>query len=272
MFLPGYAAVGKILGEDTIASKAGVRVGDVMVAVNGQGFRRFAPDYKDGDVSKLGHTDANVALDHKTAEAGQAYQALLAKIKAIKAASASGDGQDPLVLSFERYGWDARPNSWPRFLEARNNNVPEAMQMIQMHDAWKASTFPIPLQTPGLQHILRQKAVSEIDVDFLDDFPPTVYVQYGKLLELQTAGDITADDVVKAFCIFTERMLSKAKDPRSPKTCQFIDLTGVSITSGFRVETLKQIYNVSSCKAVLYLHHNTPVGHARSHNNICPLF
>jgi hypothetical protein len=61
---------------------------------------------------------------------------------------------------------------------------------------------------------------------------------------MQTAGEITAEDVVAAFVIFTERMLAKAKDPRNPKTCQFIDLSGVGITSGFRVETLKKIYKV----------------------------
>mmetsp|Transcript_7433 Transcript_7433/g.15511 ORF Transcript_7433/g.15511 Transcript_7433/m.15511 type:complete len:146 (-) Transcript_7433:132-569(-) len=61
---------------------------------------------------------------------------------------------------------------------------------------------------------------------------------------MQSAGDITADDVTNAFVMFTERMLRKAKDPRHPKTCQFIDLSDVSITSGFRVESLKKIYSV----------------------------
>jgi CRAL/TRIO domain len=70
-----------------------------------------------------------------------------------------------------------------------------------------------------------------------------VYVNYGSLQQLQASGAITTDDVVAAFVIFTERMLSKAIDPRHPQTCQFIDLSGVSISSGFRVDALKQIYN-----------------------------
>lgn len=244
IFLPGYAVVGRLLGsseeenEMTVARKAGVHVGDLIVAVNGQGFRRFAPDYKLQDAKML--SSITVELDNKVIEPGSAYSSLLAKIKAIKACN----GDPPLCLTLERYGWDAQPNSWGRFLLARENNVPEAMQMIQKHEAWRAATFPITLTTPGLQKILREKAVSEIDVEFLHDFPPTVYVNYGKLLELQTNDEITADDVVSAFVIFTERMLAKAKDPRHPKTCQFIDLSGVSISSGFRVETLKKIYHV----------------------------
>lgn len=253
MFSPGYAQIAKLLEGDTVARKAGVKPGDVIVAVNGHGFRRFAPDYKDDQATKIsnvaaaagdGSSSAVVELDHKVVDSGEAYHALLAKIKSIKLAASDGSG-DPLILSLERYGWDAPPNSWGRFLAAREGNVPEAMQMNQLHEQWKSTTFPINLQAPGLQKILRNKAVSEIDVEgkSLHDFPPTVYVHYSKLLELQTAGEITADDVVSAFVIFTERMLNKAKDPRFPRTCQFIDLTGVSISSGFRVDTLRQIYN-----------------------------
>ena len=50
--------------------------------------------------------------------------------------------------------------------------------------------------------------------------------------------------MVSAFVIFTERMLAKNADARAPKTTQFIDLSGVSLSSGFRVDTLKKIYNV----------------------------
>lgn len=246
MFLPGYAQIAKLLEGDTVAKKAGVQPGDIIVAVNGSGFRRFAPDYKLDEVDKISNSDKEIELDNKTADSGEAYHAMLAKIKSIKLAAADG-GHDPLVLSLERYGWDAQPNAWGRFLEARDNNVPEAMQMMQVHEQWKSTTFPIALQSPGLQKILRAKAVSEIDVEgeSLHDFPPTVYVHYSKLLELQTADStITTDDVVQAFVIFTERMLAKSKDPRTPKTCQFIDLTGVSISTGFRVEMLRKIYNV----------------------------
>jgi len=245
MFLPGFAQIAILLEGETVARKAGVKPGDVIVAVNGHGFRRFAPDFNPDEVERMSNTTDAIELDNKIADPGEAYHAMLAKIKSIKIAAASGE-HEPLVLSLERYGWDAPPNSWGRFLEARDMSVPEAMQMNQLHQNWKASMFPIPLQSPGLQKILRAKAVSEIDVEgeSLHDFPPTVYVHYSKLLELQTAGGITADDVVQAFCIYTERMLAKAKDPRRPKTCQFIDLTGVSISSGFRVDTLRKIYNV----------------------------
>lgn len=252
MFLPAYAVVARLIGEDTVALKAGVRVGDVLVAVNGQGFRRFAPDYKPEEVEQL-NDSVTVTLDHRVVEPGSAYNPMLASIKKIKAAAAEGNGP-PLVLSFERYGWDARPNAWNRFLAARDNNVPNAMQLIQEHELWRLATFPISLEQPGLQHILRQKAVSEIDIErppglsesFDSGFPPCVYVQYAKLLAMQSAGDITSDDVVAAFVIFNERMLSKAaqRDARFPKTCQFIDVTGMTMTQGLSTETLKKIYKV----------------------------
>jgi len=270
LFLPGFAVVGKLIdnpsddSKQSVARQAGVQIADVIVAVNGQGFRRFAPDYQsnDPDVVTLdnGTEDHKVVveLDHAVATPGSAYTDLLTRIKAIKAAAAADndDSVDPLILTLERYSWDARPNAWMRFLAARDDSVPDAMQMIQQHEQWKQQTFPIRLLESGLQKILRTKAVSEIDIDEIKhlkdappgSYPPTVYVNYGKLIELQSAGDITSDDVVQAFLIFTERMLDKhAKkmgNPRNVQTCQFIDLSNVSITSGFRVETLKKIYNV----------------------------
>jgi len=238
MFLPSFAVIGRLLDGDTVAKQQGVCVGDCLVAVNGQGFRRFASDYKEEEAEHLNEAVETPDLDHKVVPAGSGYDNMLTQIKLIKAAR-----EPPLLLTLERYGWDARPNSWGRFLTARDENVPAAMQMTQTHEQWRNATFPIDLKgTPGLQKILRTKAVSEIHVEFLNDFPPTVYVNYGKLLKMQTAGEITPEDVVAAFVIFTERMLAKAKDPRNPKTCQFIDLSGVGITS-FRTETLKKIYH-----------------------------
>ena len=38
MFLPGYASVGGMLDGQTLARKHGVKVGDYIVAVNGEGF------------------------------------------------------------------------------------------------------------------------------------------------------------------------------------------------------------------------------------------
>lgn len=246
MFLPGYAVIGKLLKGETVARKFGVQVGDCIVAVNGHGYRRFAPDFKEKDLTYLNNDvdspkiDKDVELDHQIVHAGDAYDQMLSKIKAIKAAAPD----PPLILTLERYGWDARCNSWPRFLAARDNNVPDAMMMQQQHETWKGETFPIDLTKGGLQEIFKSKAVSEIDVEFLKDFPPTVYVNYGKLQQMEKAGEITADEVVEAFLIFTERMLKKSHDPRHPRTCQFIDLSGVSITGGFRVEILKRIYKV----------------------------
>jgi len=243
MFLPGYAVIGKLLKGETVAKKFGVEVGDCIVSVNGHGFRRFAPDFKEEDIESLNEDEdkkVEVKLDNAVVAPGEAYNQMLSKIKAIKAAAPD----PPLILTLERYGWDARCNSWPRFLTARENNVPEAMMMQQQHEQWKSETFPIDLTKSGLQEIFKQKALSEINVDFLKDFPPTVYIDYGKLQQMEKAGEITTEEVVAAFIIFTERMLGESTDPRKPQTCQFIDLSGVSITGGFRVETLKRIYEV----------------------------
>mmetsp|Transcript_54713 Transcript_54713/g.132852 ORF Transcript_54713/g.132852 Transcript_54713/m.132852 type:complete len:369 (-) Transcript_54713:878-1984(-) len=242
MFSPGYAQVGRLLDGETVAKKANVRVGDVIVAVNGHGFRRFAPDFKESEVENLSKDDEDsVKNDNHVLHMGkgEAYDALLTKIKTVKSA-----GSPPLVLGLERYSWDAKVNSWPRFLEARNGNVPEAMKMLQDHEKWKAGVLPVDLTRDGLQEVLRLKAVAEIDLsgDGGDSsHPPTVYVNFSKL---QGSESISTDDVCKAFIIFTEMMLGRCKDPRNPKTCQFIDLSGVTISSGFRVDMVRKIYEV----------------------------
>ena len=252
MFTSGYAVVGRLLppvnGESTsIAQQFNVRPSDVIVAINGHGFRRFAIENADSLVV-LNNEDqmVQVDLDHAvvTGTDGSAYQQLMAKLKAVKAAN----GDPPLIITFERYGWNTKTNAWIRFLTARDHNVPAAMKMMQDHELWKEATFPIALTSPGLQRIFQERAVSEIHTEYEDgsvDHPPTVYVNYGLLQQLQSGGHITTPDIVSAFVIFTERMLSKSTDPKKPQTCQFIDLSGVSMisTSGFRVDALKQIYN-----------------------------
>ncbi|CAB9520643.1 expressed unknown protein [Seminavis robusta] len=102
MFLPGYAVIGKLLKGETVARKFDVRVGDVIVAVNGTGYRRFAPDYKEADVEYLNKDEekVDVTLDNAVVAAGEAYNQLLSKIKAIKAAAPD----PPLILTLERYG------------------------------------------------------------------------------------------------------------------------------------------------------------------------
>jgi len=236
MFSPGYAQVGRLLDGDTVALKCGVNVGDCIVAVNGQGFRRFAPDYEEKELENLSE-ETHVANDNNVLHLGkgEAYASLLGRIKSIKSA-----GDPPLALSLERYGWDAKVNSWPRFLEAREANVPAAMKMLQDHEQWKSDIFPIDLTRDGVQEVLRLKAVAEIDIEN-NSLPPTVYVNFSKL---QAVESISPDDVCKAFIIFTEMLLARSKDPRSPKACQFIDLSGVTISSGFRVDMLKKIYRV----------------------------
>jgi CRAL/TRIO domain len=239
MFSPGYAQIGRLIDGDTVAKRSNVRVGDVIVAVNGSGFRRFAPDFKESEVENLSK-DKTVKNDNCVLHMGkgEAYDALLTKIKTVKAG-----GDPPLVLSLERYCWDAKVNSWPRFLEARDGDVPNAMKMLQDHEQWKTEVLPIDLTRDGLQEVLRLKAVAEIDIggDGEDAPLPTVYVNFAKL---QAATSISTDDVCKAFIIFTELMLARCKDPRNPKTCQFIDLSGVSISSGLRADMLRKIYDV----------------------------
>jgi len=244
MFTPGYASVGRLLEGETVARKCGVKVGDVLVAVNGEGFRRFKPEHKDEDLDDLtSHMDGMGLkdLDEKARviagkKDGEHYTALLGKIKAVKKAA---DPENPLLLSLERYDWDSRVNSWPRFLVAREGDVPAAMQMIQQHETWRQSHFPVDLTNKGLQDVLKAKAVAEIDVEH-EGLPPTVYVSFSKLQALES--DHSPQDVVNAFVIFTEELLSRAANPRQPKTSQFIDLTGVSISSGLRVDILKKVY------------------------------
>ena len=248
MFTPCYAAIAKLLDGDTIARKCGVRSGDCIVAVNGQGFRRFKPDYDDAvledltaDMEGASLDDDDEAKKNKAAvlvgkKAGEAYAAVLGKIKEVKKAA---DPENPLVLSLERYDWDARVNSWPRFLVAREGNVPAAMMMIQEHEAWRETKFPIDLTKPGLQDVFKAKAVAEVDIEH-EDLPPTVYVNFKALQALEADHD--PQDVVDAFVVYTETLLARSEDPRKPKASQFIDLSGVSISSGLRVDILKQVY------------------------------
>ena len=86
--------------------------------------------------------------------------------------------------------------------------------------------------------------MSEIDVDEGDDGEekraPVVYIDFAKLQALGGYWDST--DVVKAFVVYTETLLSKSPDPRSPKTSQFVDLTGVDIKQGLQPGVLKKLY------------------------------
>jgi len=237
MFSPGFAQIGRLLEGETVARKSGVRVGDVIVAVNGAGFRRFASDFDESEVTNLSK-DSYIPNDNNVLHLGrgEAYDALLTKIKTIKSA-----GSPPLVLSLERYSWDAKVNSWPRFLKARDNDVPAAMKMLQDHENWKTQNLPMDLTRDGLQEVLRLKAVAEVDVSEGNDLPPAVYVNLSKL---QSTDSINFDDVCKAFVIFTEMMLARSKDPRNPQVNQFIDMNDMGVTSGLSTELIRKIYEV----------------------------
>mmetsp|Transcript_6277 Transcript_6277/g.15258 ORF Transcript_6277/g.15258 Transcript_6277/m.15258 type:complete len:364 (-) Transcript_6277:153-1244(-) len=237
MFSPGFAQIGRLLDGETVARKSGVRVGDVIVAVNGAGFRRFASDFDDSEVTNLSE-DSYIPNDNNVLHLGrgEAYDALLTKIKTIKSA-----GSPPLVLSLERYSWDAKVNSWPRFLKARDGDVPAAMKMLQDHESWKTKNLPMDLTRDGLQEVLRLKAVAEVVTSESKGLSPAVYVNFAKL---QTMESVNFDDVSKAFVIFTEMLLARAKDPRNPQVNQFIDTTGVGVSSGLRTELIRKIYEV----------------------------
>jgi len=276
MFLPGYASVGGMLDGPTLAKSAGVKVGDYIVAINGEGYRRFPPDFKDDELKNVTEGLDMINLDSPTKEGkggdnkddedekvkrelkgrvistkqGEAYTQLLSKIREIKTLQSK---TNPLVISMERYMWDSRVHSWSRFLSARNGNVPEAMQMIQAHEAWRNTFFPIDLTDASLQKLLRVHAVSEIDVanhivdgdgDVVDSTKkaPVVYIDFSKLQEMGAESESIQTDVVKAFVVYTETLLSKQPDPRSPKTSQFVDLSGVSIKQGLQPGVLKKLY------------------------------
>ncbi|KAL3785066.1 hypothetical protein ACHAW5_001766 [Stephanodiscus triporus] len=343
MFLPGYASVGRMLDSDptaattatttaaatastttkttttttTLARRCGVKVGDIIVAVNGVGYRRFPPDHdeaslvdvtlgidlitltseEEGDEEREGaavdasaanfaHTEgghrptSSVDEERKereekrerrgefdksrtitSARPGESYAKLLLKIRNVK--SSSNPDDPPLVLSLERHGWDSRAHSWSRFLSARNGDVPAAMALIQGHERWRSEFFPIDLTEPSLQRLLKSRAVSVIDHlcdgrgmgrrggggrgeeddDDDDDVKaPVVYIDFAMLQRTGAESDTLSSDVVKAFVVYTETLLSKSPDPRRPKSSQFVDLTGVSIKQGLQPGVLKKLY------------------------------
>lgn len=276
MFAPGFASVATIIADsevETLAQKAGVKVGDYIVAINGEGFRRFPADFKEEELKDVTegvdlitfadddvHNDRNDSNSKEESEEekqekqalkdrvitskknGESYDALLQKIRSVKSSSV------PLLVSMERYSWDSRVHSWSRFLSARNGNVPQAMTMIQAHERWRNEYFPIDLTSPGLQSVLKAHAVSEIDVAHMNEseVSAAVYIDFAKLQSLRSVDveehDALTADVIKAFVVYTETLLARAADPRRPKTCQFVDLTGVSLKAGVHAKLLKRLY------------------------------
>lgn len=164
---------------------------------------------------------------------GDNYTALLSQIR-------DGRQGGKHTITLERYGWDHRVHSWARFLRARNEMVPQATAMLQQHEVWKERTFPIDLSSKGIKKVFSSNAITELDFTSSGIFPPTVYVNFGKLTALDGC---TPQNVVDAFVVVTETLLAKAVSPRHPKTCQFIDMTNAKISSSFKVAILKKIYS-----------------------------
>jgi len=251
-FNPAYASIGRVLEGDNVARRCGVAVGDCIVAVNGEGFRRHALDCDEHQIKDLAPKVVNVIPEGEEngdatisrfrvlsgKEDGENYAELL---KRIKDAKSTQDSENPLIISLERYGWDSRVNSWSRFLAARDKNIPEAMLMLQAHENWRDSVFPIDVSQTGFQNIVKARAISEVDTK-QDGCPPTVCVNFSKIQALESS--ILYEDVVSAFVVYTELLLSRASNPLSPKTCQFIDLSGTRITRGLNVGLLRKIYAV----------------------------
>jgi hypothetical protein len=131
MFTPGYAIVGRLLPPPqstlssssteeetakTIAQIYNVHSSDILVAINGHGFRRFALESTDSIVV-LNAEDTmvpNVDMDHAVVTSTpqhesdtdtSAYHQLMAKLKAVKAAN----GDPPLIITMERYGTVTSP-------------------------------------------------------------------------------------------------------------------------------------------------------------------
>eukprot|EP00574_Skeletonema_japonicum_P006674 CAMPEP_0201714288 /NCGR_PEP_ID=MMETSP0593-20130828/838_1 /ASSEMBLY_ACC=CAM_ASM_000672 /TAXON_ID=267983 /ORGANISM="Skeletonema japonicum, Strain CCMP2506" /LENGTH=427 /DNA_ID=CAMNT_0048203555 /DNA_START=23 /DNA_END=1306 /DNA_ORIENTATION=+ len=295
MFSPGYSSVGGVPDDSesspTLAKKFGVKVGDYLVAVNGEGYRRFPPDFPEEELEELTKIDTDLinlssveeegkqqqeqdtaendddndqvvekeepddfsykppsaeeqkrqlkgrVIHANTSNPGEVYDKLLTKIRQIKA---QRDPSNPLVLSLERYMWDSRVHSWSRFLSARRGNVPEAMTMIQAHERWRNDFFPIDLTNPSLQQVMKAHAVSEVDIGE-GGHAAVVYIDFAKLQMMATGQDLSMD-VVQAFVVYTEALLSRSPDPRRPKTSQMVDLTGVNLKQGFKVNMLKKMY------------------------------
>jgi hypothetical protein len=62
MFYLLYATVSGLVEGDTVARNAGVQRSDFIVAVNGQGFHCFAPNFKTEDLESLTKDSQNTLL------------------------------------------------------------------------------------------------------------------------------------------------------------------------------------------------------------------
>ena len=251
----------RLVDGDSLARRAGAIPGDCIVCVNGEGYRRFPPDYPDKELEHLNGepeelTEEQVLLRSETLTAfavGEHYNTILQIIKDIKAAS---DPENPLILQLERHGWDAKAHSLLRFLTSTNFDVVDAMGMLEQHEQWREAFFPIDLTAHSLQQTIALGAISEVCID-VD--APTIYINYAKVLNATFMDESTkkhlmlvdfaavkkwpkVEDAVTTMIMYMELLLGRAPDPTKPKVCHLIDLSSLKVTKDLNVDLIRAIY------------------------------
>lgn len=185
-FVPGFACVGELLstqeGETNINN---MQKGDIIVGVNGCGFRRFAWDSSSLSSDEFIKRISNVTIPKEVLEGSNhavvskneeekyhevdvpPYTQLLHKIRAVQTTRLECD--PPLQLVVERHGWDTPCWAFHRFLQRHCNRdnestaVMEALKDFQVHSQeWRPSFFPIDLLHPPLQRIFKSGAFLEL--------------------------------------------------------------------------------------------------------------
>ena len=247
---------------DSIARHAGVKVGDCIVAINGEGCRRFAPEYDEKDMEYLSGNYEKLTEEQtklkSTILAGldksQHYNTILQKIKDIKGAA---DPEHPLILHLERHGWDSKSYSFGRFLAANDGDVVKAMGMLERHEQWRKSFFPVDLRSSSLQQTIKLEAISEVCIDV---HAPTIYINYEKILNATTLDASTkkhlmlvdyaalkriptVNDVVTTIIMYMELLLANVPDPTRPKIFHFIDLSCLQVTMDLNLDVIKAMYD-----------------------------
>lgn len=249
-------------GEDSIARKAGAKPGDCIVCVNGKGYRRFAPEYPDEELEHLNGeyetlTEEQTKLRASTLTGFEKSEHYFMVLQAIKDIKGAADPERPLVLQLERYGWDSKVHSFGRFLAFNDGYVVEALGMLERHEQWRSSFFPVDLTPSSLQHTISLNAISEVCIN--EETTPTLYINYEKLLNVTKVDAATkkhlmlvdyaalkrlpsVDNVVKTVVLYMDLLLGKATDPTKPTTRHFIDLTSLDISLDLDVGIIKAIY------------------------------
>ena len=252
----------KLVDGESIARQAGVMIGDCIVAVNGEGCRRFAMEYDEKEMEYLSGkyeelNEEQMKLKSKLLtglDKSQHYCTILQKIKDIKGAA---DPEHPLILHLERHGWDSKAHSFGRFLATNDGNVVKAMGMLEQHEQWRKAFFPIDLRSSSLQQTIKLDAISQVCINV---HAPTIYINYEKILHATTLDASTKkhlmlvdyaalkriptiNDVVTTLIMYMEQTLANVPDPTKPNIFHFIDLTGLHVTMDLNVNVIKAIYD-----------------------------